>query len=109
MRDQQIANLLVWSQNGFDVVIINFLLMNIHTYHEESGLDPRMIVVERAGETAGFLVDRVSRVVKLDPSELESHPVVSAAEQSDYVGGVFQAPDGLVILLDLEKILASQS
>jgi len=71
--------------------------------------DRRMIVVEREGETAGFLVDKVSRVVKLDPSELESHPVVSAAEQSDYVGGVFQSTDGLVILLDLEKILASQS
>jgi chemotaxis signal transduction protein len=72
-------------------------------------LDRRMIVVERQGETAGFLVDKVSRVVKLDPDELENHPVVSAAEQSDYVGGVFQAADGLVILLDLEKILASQS
>jgi purine-binding chemotaxis protein CheW len=71
--------------------------------------DRRMIVVERDGETAGFIVDRVSRVVRLDPSELENHPVVSAAEQSDYVGGVFQASDGLVILLDLEKILASQS
>jgi len=71
--------------------------------------DRRLIVVEREGETAGFLVDKVSRVVKLDPSELESHPVVSAAEQSDYVGGVFQSSDGLVILLDLEKILAGQS
>lgn len=71
--------------------------------------DRRLIVVEREGETAGFLVDRVSRVVKLDPSELESHPVVSSAEQSDYVRGVFQAPDGLVILLDLERILASQN
>jgi purine-binding chemotaxis protein CheW len=69
--------------------------------------DRRLIVVEREGETAGFLVDKVSRVVKLGPSEIENHPVVSAAEQSDYVGGVFQSSDGLVILLDLEKILAS--
>ena len=68
--------------------------------------DPRMIVVERAGETAGFLVDVVSRVVKLDPSQLENHPVVSSSEQSEYVSGVFQSPDGLVILLDIERILA---
>lgn len=68
--------------------------------------DARMIVVERAGETAGFLVDLVSRVVKLDPSQLESHPVVSSAEQSEFVSGVFQSPDGLVILLDIERILA---
>ena len=68
--------------------------------------DARMIVVERAGETAGFLVDLVSRVVKLDPSQLENHPVVSSAEQSEFVSGVFQSPDGLVILLDIERILA---
>lgn len=76
---------------------------------ETERVDRRLIVVEREGETAGFLVDKVSRVVKLDPSEIENHPVVSAAEQSDYVGGVFQATDGLVILLDLEKILAGQN
>ncbi len=68
--------------------------------------DARMIVVERAGETAGFLVDRVSRVVKLDRLQLESHPIVSSAEQSEFVSGVFQAQDGLVILLDIERILA---
>lgn len=68
--------------------------------------DARMIVVERAGETAGFLVDLVSRVVKLDPAQLENHPVVSSSEQSEYVSGVFQSPDGLVILLDIERILA---
>jgi purine-binding chemotaxis protein CheW len=68
--------------------------------------DARMIVVERAGETAGFLVDRVSRVVKLERAQLESHPVVSSSEQSEYVSGVFQAQDGLVILLDIERILA---
>jgi chemotaxis signal transduction protein len=68
--------------------------------------DARMIVVERAGETAGFLVDRVSRVVKLDRAQIENHPVVSLQEQSEYVSGVFQAQDGLVILLDIERILA---
>jgi chemotaxis signal transduction protein len=51
-------------------------------------------------------VDRVSRVVKLERAQLESHPVVSSSEQSEYVSGVFQAQDGLVILLDIERILA---
>ncbi len=64
-----------------------------------------MIVVENEGETAGFLVDRVSRVRKIDPALLESHPVVSASEQSESVRGVFQQEGQLVVLLDLEKIL----
>ncbi|HVT02669.1 MAG TPA: chemotaxis protein CheW [Thermoanaerobaculia bacterium] len=67
--------------------------------------DSRMIVVEHDGETSGFVVDRVSRVIKLDPSKIESHPVVSASEQNDMIRGVFQQPGGLTILLDLNKIL----
>jgi purine-binding chemotaxis protein CheW len=68
--------------------------------------DTRMIVVEHRGETAGFLVDRVSRVIKLDLKQLESAPVVSAAEQNDYLRGVFYVGTTLTILIDLERVLA---
>ena len=64
-----------------------------------------MIVVEHDGETSGFVVDRVSRVIKLDPTRIESHPIVSASEQNEMIRGVFQQPGGLTILLDLQKIL----
>jgi purine-binding chemotaxis protein CheW len=68
--------------------------------------DERLIVVESEGETAGFVVDKVSRVVKLDPSAIQSHPVVSSDEQSEYVAGVFQYGKKLMILLDMERLLA---
>jgi len=67
--------------------------------------ESRMIVVEHEGETSGFVVDHVSRVIRLDPKKLENHPVVSASEQSEQIRGVFQQPGGLTILLDLKKVL----
>ncbi|MGA7617374.1 MAG: chemotaxis protein CheW [Thermoanaerobaculia bacterium] len=67
--------------------------------------DVRIIVVEAKGETAGFPVDRVSRVIKIDPSQIEKHPVVNANEQSEYIDGVFQSGDRLSILLDLDRVL----
>jgi len=65
----------------------------------------RIIVVESNGETTGFLVDRVSRVVKIDPSKLESHPVVNPNEQREAIRGVFRLGETLTILLDLEKLI----
>ena len=97
----------IMSLRGTIVTVVDLRRKLGHPEVDRSTLkDARMIVVERAGETAGFIVDRVSRVIKLERAQLESHPVVSSAEQSEFVAGVFQAQDGLVILLDIERILA---
>lgn len=68
--------------------------------------DRRIIVVEKGGETLGFEVDRVLRVVKTDPSAIEAHPVVHASEQHEAIRGVFRHADALTILLDFDKLLA---
>jgi purine-binding chemotaxis protein CheW len=70
------------------------------------GADVRVVVVERNGETLGFEVDRVLRVVKVDPAAVEPHPVVHSSESSDAIRGVFQHAGALTILLDLDKLLA---
>ena len=68
--------------------------------------DRRIIVVEKGGETLGFEVDRVLRVVKTEPSAVEAHPVVHASEQHEAIRGVFRHADALTILLDFDKLLA---
>jgi purine-binding chemotaxis protein CheW len=68
--------------------------------------DRRIIVVEKGGETLGFEVDRVLRVVKTDPTAIEPHPVVHAAELHEAIRGVFRHADALTILLDFDKLLA---
>jgi purine-binding chemotaxis protein CheW len=74
----------------------------------KNGDDPdrRIIVVEKGGETLGFEVDRVLRVVKTDPGAVEPHPIVHASEQREAIRGVFRHADALTILLDFDKLLA---
>ena len=69
------------------------------------GNDTRIIVAERGGETLGFEVDRVLRVLKVDAAAIEPHPVVHASELSEAVRGVFRHAGALTILLDLDKLL----
>ena len=70
------------------------------------GDDARIIVAERGGETLGFEVDRVLRVLKVDSAAIEPHPVVHSSELSEAVRGVFRYANALTILLDLDKLLA---
>ena len=67
--------------------------------------DARTIVVEDGSGMAGFVVDKVLRVVKLDPAAVKSPPIVTAAEQTDAVRGVFQSGSALTILLDVKRLL----
>lgn len=71
----------------------------------ERGNDTRIIVAERAGETLGFEVDRVLRVLKVGAAAIEPHPVVHSSELSEAVRGVFRHAGALTILLDLDKLL----
>ena len=71
-----------------------------------AGAGVRIIVVERGGETLGFEVDHVLRVVKVDAGDVEPHPVVHASEQTEAIRGVFRHAGSLTILLDLDKLLA---
>ncbi len=71
----------------------------------DGGPDSRIIVVEGDGETLGFQVDRVLRVVRIDAAAMEPHPVVHTSEQSEAIRGVFRHANALTILLDLDKLL----
>jgi len=65
-------------------------------------------VLEHRGETVGFEVDRVLRVVKTDAGAIEPHPVVHSSELDDAIRGVFRQANALTILLDLDKLLGSR-
>jgi chemotaxis signal transduction protein len=70
--------------------------------------DRRIIVVEHRGETVGFEVDKVLRVVKTTAGAIEPHPVVHASELDEAVRGVFRQGNALTILLDFDKLLDSR-
>ena len=75
----------------------------------EPTADTRIVVIDFHGETVGFVVDRVLRVVKAAATDIESHPVVHTTELDEAVRGVFRAGGALTILLDLDKLLATRA
>jgi len=68
----------------------------------------RVIIMDYQAESIGFEVDRVLRVVKVNPEDIEPHPVVHASEADDSIQGVFRHGDALTILLDFDKLLGSR-
>ena len=51
----------------------------------ETTIDSRIVVIELHRETVGFTVDRVLRVVKIPPSDVEPHPVVHSTELEESI------------------------
>ncbi len=65
----------------------------------------RIIIVARGGITAGLLVDRVSEVVKLDLSYIESQDILSSAESTiKYIKGIAKLGERVLLILDMDRI-----
>jgi purine-binding chemotaxis protein CheW len=79
------------------------------------GLDPkevddasRIVIIEAGGQVVGILVDSVAEVMDLRTSEIESPPSVGSDESSKYIQGVASVNGGLLILVDLNKLLSDE-
>ena len=66
----------------------------------------RIIVIEINNIIVGFVVDAVSEVLRIPASTVEPPPPVVAGVESDYISGVGQLQDRLLIMLDLDKLLS---
>jgi len=66
----------------------------------------RIIVVEISNNIVGFVVDGVSEVLRIPANITEPPPSMVAGVDSEYITAVGKLEDRLLILLDLEKILA---
>ena len=96
------------SLRGTVVTLLDLRRKLGHGQTVAGGADRRVIIIDRESEPIGFEVDRVLRVVKVDPEEIEPHPVVHASEADEAIQGVFRHNDALTILLDFAKLLGSR-
>ncbi len=101
--DESIVGII--SLRGTIVTIVDVRRRLRHPSAQTAGPDARVVVVQYGGETIGFQVDRVLRVVKVDRTAVEPHPVVHTSEQSEAIRGVFRQANALTILLDFDKLL----
>ncbi|WP_298941103.1 chemotaxis protein CheW [uncultured Psychromonas sp.] len=66
----------------------------------------RIVIIESEKQVIGILVDSVAEVVYLKKSEIEPAPHVGTEESSQFIQGVCNRDDGLLILVDLNKLLS---
>jgi purine-binding chemotaxis protein CheW len=67
----------------------------------------RIMVTEVQEQTIGILVDNVLEVLKIPEENIEPAPeLIRAKLGNDYIKGVGKLEDRLIIILDLEKVLA---
>lgn len=95
------------SLRGTIVTLVDVRRKLRHGVAPADDAETRVVVMDYGTETVGFTVDRVLRVVKVAPGEIEPHPVVHATELDEAIRGVFRVAGALTILLDLDKLLAT--
>jgi purine-binding chemotaxis protein CheW len=97
------------SLRGAIVTLVDVRRKLRHPTGATSAPDPRVVVIDQFGETVGFQVDRVVRVIKMSRAAVEPHPVVHVSEHDEAIAGVFRQGNALTILLDLDKLLGARA
>ncbi|WP_187770714.1 chemotaxis protein CheW [Cognatilysobacter lacus] len=67
-----------------------------------------MIVLSVAGRTIGAVVDGVSDVLRLDPSQVRAVPDLGSAIDRKFLMGLGVVDDRMLILLDIERLMTSE-
>lgn len=86
---------------GAVVPVIN-LHLRLGLTEGELGKDARIIVTETDGHKTGFIVDSVYSVTPYSESEVDVPEAVAAEKQ--HLTGIVHHADGMILLLDLDKI-----
>ncbi len=69
----------------------------------------RIMIAEVAGELVGLRIDTAVGVLKVDPSSVESTPDIAVTEEMKAaIVGVAKWKEKLIVLLNLEKVLAAE-
>jgi purine-binding chemotaxis protein CheW len=68
----------------------------------------RILVVEHRGRLAGMIVDSASQVLKIPESDIETAPAMMQEGGLDCVTGLGKYQGRLIILLDIDKVLAAR-
>ena len=66
------------------------------------------MVVEIGDQVVGLIVDAVSEVLRIAGATVEPPSPVVAGPESEYLHGIAKLPERLVMLLDLDRVLARE-
>ncbi len=67
-----------------------------------------VIILNLSGRVVGIVVDGVSDVITLDPSQINPIPNLVASIDTKYIVGLGTVGDHMLILVDIERLMTSQ-
>jgi purine-binding chemotaxis protein CheW len=67
------------------------------------------VVVRTKDEIASLLVDDVGDVLEFSKDSFEAPPATLKGRMREFLQGAYQLPDGFLLILDIEKVLAVKS
>ena len=80
--------------------------LNLPDPKDKNTADTRIVIVNVNNRVTGFIVDSVSKILKVQAGAIELPPdIVLAGLDSQYIQGVCDIQDTLVTLLDFSRIL----
>jgi len=66
------------------------------------------ILVSERSVLMGILVDGVSEVLDIQPSEIEDSPEFGAGVETDVILGIAKARERVIMLLDIDRVLSTE-
>ncbi|TDR71053.1 chemotaxis protein CheW [Paludibacterium purpuratum] len=66
-----------------------------------------VIILNVLSRTVGIVVDGVSDVIQLKPDAIRPAPEFGAAVDTAYIEGLMPVGDGMVIVMDIERLMSS--
>jgi len=69
--------------------------------------DTRIVITELDDKVVGFVVDTVSKVLRIPRSVTEPPPLITTGINAEYITAVGKLEDRMITLLDLNKILTN--
>ena len=68
----------------------------------------RIVIIEAGGQVVGILVDSVAEVVDLSVDDIDPAPNIGTEESAQFIKGVANLGEELLIIIDLNKLLTSE-
>lgn len=80
--------------------------LNLHNEERGSKTDTWILIIDVDNRITGFIVDSVTKVLKIQASSIEPPPdIVTAGLHAQYIRGVCEIGERLLIMLDFTNIL----
>lgn len=83
------------------------LRKRLNLFTENSSMkDIWILILDIEGKVTGFIVDKVTEVIKVDERQVEQAPeIIVSGLDNQYISGVVEVSGQLLILLDFSRVL----